>query len=102
MNFDGIKVVFRTKDKFVSARLELECQRAFAVIFEKPPKDPKAVASQKRMEMDIQFLQKINEYEYLYQKLVELPEPGQSLPVMFSCKGDHDSQGNVSGRTTNP
>ena len=93
MNFDGIKVVFRTKDKFTSARLELECQRAFAVIFEGTPENPKEMAGQERMEMDVRFLRKINESEYLYQKLVELPEPVRSLPVIFNPASDRDLPG---------
>jgi len=90
MNFDGIKVVFRTKDKFISARLELECQRAFAVIYEGMPEEPKEMAGQERMEMDVRFLQKINESEYLYQKLVELPEPGRSPAMLFNPASDRD------------
>jgi len=93
MNFDAIRVVFRTKDKFISARLELECQRAFAVILENAPQGPKEVAGQERMEMDVGFLQKISEYEYLYKKLVELPEPCRSMPARFNPESDRDAQG---------
>src|ERR1035441_9507549 len=92
MNFDELKVVFRTNDKFISARLELECQRAFAVIFENELKDPKDVIVKERMELDVRFLQKINESEYLYKKLVELPKWPRSGPVMFNPESDHDSR----------
>ena len=44
------------------------------------------------MELDVLFLQKINEYEYLYKELVELPKPGRSGPVMVSRECDRDSQ----------
>ncbi len=90
MNLDGIKVVFRTQDKFISARLEIECQRAFAVIFENELPDAKEVAGQERMEMDIRFLQKINESEYLYKQLVELPKRRRSTPVRFNPESDLD------------
>lgn len=90
MDFDGIRVVFRTGNKFVSARLELECQRAFAVLFENEAPDPQGVTGRERMEMDVQFLQKINETEYLYKKLVELPAPGRSAPARFNLEcGGH-------------
>lgn len=84
MNFEGIKVVFRTGDKFISARLELECERAFAVIFENEPRPPQEAPGRDRMEMDVRFLRKINESEYLYQKLFELPEPGRPGPVRLN------------------
>ena len=92
MNFDELTVVFRTNDKFISARLELECQRAFAVIFENELKDPKDVIVKERMEFDVRFLQKINESEYLYKKLVELPKWTRSGPVKFNPESDHDSR----------
>src|ERR1700690_3044986 len=92
MNFDGIKVVFRTRDKFISARLELECQRAFAVIFENELKEPKAAIGRERLELDVLFLQKMNESEYLYKKLVELPERSRSTPAMFNCENNRVSQ----------
>jgi hypothetical protein len=100
MNFDGLKVVFRTKDTFISARLELECQQAFAVIFENQIKNLKEVIGTERMEMDIRFLQKINESEYLYQKLFELPEKSRSRPATFTAASDRDSQSerHLSGR----
>jgi ethanolamine utilization cobalamin adenosyltransferase len=84
MNFDELKVVFRTNDKFISARLELECQRAFAVIFENELKDPKDVIVKERMELDVRFLQKINESEYLYKQLVELPGSSRAGRVMLN------------------
>ena len=90
MNFDGLKVVFRTNDKFISARLQLECQRAFAVVFESRNRDSKGDADEEKMEMDPRFLQKINEYEYLYQQLVELPERSQPGAVMFNRENDTD------------
>jgi len=53
--------------------LELENHRAFAVISVYGPKDTKDVVGRERMELDVLFMQKINEYEYLYKELVELP-----------------------------
>jgi len=84
MNIDGFRVVIRARNTFISARLELENQRAFAVIYDCVLDDAKEVVGRERMEMDVRFLQKITESEYLYQKVVELPEPGRSAPVMFN------------------
>ena len=81
MNFDALKVVIRTQDKFISARLELESQRAFAVIYESGTQDTKEVVGRERMELDTQFLQKMNDTEYLYKAQVELPESSRSGPV---------------------
>ena len=92
MNYDGLRVVFRTRATFLSARLELESQRAFAVISEYGPEDTKDIIGRKRMELDVLLLQKMNESEYLYKKLVDLPEPGQSGPVMVNRECDRDSQ----------
>lgn len=92
MNCDGLRVVFRTKATFVSASLELENHQAFAVISVYGAKDTKEVIGRERMELDVLFLQKINEYEYLYKELVELPKPGRSEPVMVSRERDRDSQ----------
>ena len=92
MNNDGLRVVFRTEATFVSAGLELESQRAFVVISIYGPKDTKDVIGRERMELDVLFLQKINEYEYLFKELVELPKPGRSEPVMVSRECDRDSQ----------
>jgi hypothetical protein len=90
MSFNGLKVVIRAKGTFISARLELESQRAFAVICDFGPQDTKAVVAEERMEIDVGFLQQINESEYLYKKLVELPEPGRSRPVMFNRESGTD------------
>jgi hypothetical protein len=84
MNVDGLKVVIRARNTFISARLELESQRAFAVIYDCGLNDAKEVAGRERMEIDIRFLQQITGSEYLYKKLVELPEPGRSGPVLFN------------------
>jgi hypothetical protein len=92
MNNDGLRVVFRTEATFVSASLELENHRAFAVISVYGPKDTKDVVGRERMELDVLFLQKINEYEYLYKELVELPKPNRSGPVMINREYDRDSQ----------
>jgi hypothetical protein len=92
MNRDGLKVVFRTNGTFVSAGLELESQRAFAVIYVPGLNDPEKDAGRERMELDVRFLQKMNESEYLYKKLVELPKPSRSRPVMVNCESDHDSR----------
>jgi len=92
MNFDELKVVFRTEGTFISAGLELESQRAFAVISIYGPKDTKDVIGRERMELDVLFLQKINESEYLYKKLVELPKWSHFGPVMFNPESDHDSR----------
>ena len=81
MNFDALKVVIRTQDKFISARLELESERAFAVIYESGTQDTKEVVGRERMELDTRFLQKMNEIEYLYKTQVELPESSRSRPV---------------------
>jgi|ERR1700690_308717 len=92
MNNDGLRVVFRTDARFVSAGLELENHQAFAVISVSGAMDTKAVIGRERMELDVLFLQKINESEYLYKKLVEIPEPGRSGPEMVNRKCDRDSQ----------
>ena len=84
MNVDGFRVVIRARNTFISARLELESQRAFAVIYDSGPDDAKEVVGRERMEMDVRFLQQITESEYLYKQVVELPEPGRSAPVMFN------------------
>ena len=81
MNFDALKVVIRTQDRFISAKLELESQRAFAVIYESETKDAKEVVGDERMELDTQFLQKMNDTEYLYKAQIELPERARSGPV---------------------
>jgi len=86
MNFDGLRVVIRAEHTFISARLELESQRAFAVIYDDRLKDTKEVPVRKRMEIDVQFLQQITESEYLYKKLVELPGPGRSGPMLLNRK----------------
>jgi hypothetical protein len=44
------------------------------------------------MELDVLFLQKMNESEYLYKKLVELPKLSRFGPVMFNPESDHDSR----------
>ena len=92
MNYDGRRVVFRTNNKFVSASLEVESQQAFAVIYVNEPKATSGVVIRHRMKLEIQFLQKINESEYLYQTLVELPGPAAAGPVMGSRESDHDSR----------
>jgi len=92
MNYNGLRVVFRTGATFVSAGLELENHQAFAVISVYGPRDPKEVIGRERLELDILFLQKINEYEYLYKELVELPKPDRSGPVMINREYDRDSQ----------
>jgi hypothetical protein len=92
MNFEGLKVVFRIEGTFISAGLELESQRAFAVISIYGPKDTKNVIGKERMELDVLFLQKMNESEYLYKKLVELPKLSRFGPVLFNPESDHDSR----------
>ncbi|MGA2686021.1 MAG: hypothetical protein ABSF51_13310 [Verrucomicrobiota bacterium] len=64
--------------------MELESQRAFAVIYDSRLDDAKEVVGRERMEIDVRFLQQITESEYLYKKLVELPEPDRSVPAMFN------------------
>jgi hypothetical protein len=88
MNDDGLKVVFRIRATFVSAGLELESQRAFAVISIYGPKEAKDGIGGERVELDVRFLQQINKSEYLYQKLVELPIPGRSGPERRNVEGD--------------
>jgi len=92
MNFNTLKVVVRTEDTFISLRLELESQRAFAVIYEAGTKDTKDGIGKERMELDVRFLQEINESEYLYKKLVELPKLSRFGAVMFNPESDHDSR----------
>ena len=92
MNHDGLRVIFRTGATFVSAGLELEDHQAFALISVYGPGDTKEVIGRERMELDVLFLQKINEYEYLYKDLVELPEPGRSGQVMVNRESDRNSQ----------
>jgi hypothetical protein len=88
MNDDGPKVVFRIRATFVSAGLELESQRAFAVISIYGPNEAKDGIGGERVELDVRFLQKINKSEYLYKKLVELPIPGRSGPGRRNLEGD--------------
>jgi hypothetical protein len=90
MNLDALKVVIRAENTFISARLELESQRAFAVICDFGLKDTKDVAGEERVEIDVRFLQQITESEYLYKKLVELPELGRFGPVMFNRENGTD------------
>jgi hypothetical protein len=56
MNFNTLKVAVRTEDTFISLRLEL----------------------------DVRFLQEINESEYLYKQPVELPGPSRAGRVMLN------------------
>jgi hypothetical protein len=92
MNFNTLKVVVRTEDTFISLRLELESQRAFAVIHEAGTKDTKDGIGKKRMELDVRFLQEMSESEYLYKQLVELPGRSRSGQVMPNHTSDHDSR----------
>jgi hypothetical protein len=84
MNVNGFRVIIRARNTFISAGLELESQRAFAVIYDSSLDDAKEVVGRERMEIDVRFLQQITESEYLYQKVVELPEPGRPRPVVCS------------------
>ena len=90
MNVDGFRVIIRARDTFISARLELESQRAFAVIYDSRLSDAKEVAGRERMEIDVQFLQQITESEYLYKKVVELPEPSRSGLMTFNPENRSD------------
>jgi len=81
MNVDGFKVIIRVRNTFISAGLELESQRAFAVIYDRGLNNAREVVGRERMEIDVRFLQQITESEYLYKKVVELPEPGRSGPM---------------------
>jgi hypothetical protein len=103
MNFDGLKVAIRSEGTFISARLELESQRAFAVLCDFGLKDPKDVVGEERVEIDVRFLQQINESEYLYKKLVELPDLGRSGPVTFNRESGTDlsRHGAATAETTN-
>jgi hypothetical protein len=78
MNADGFRVIIRARNTFISAGLELESQRAFAVIYVYGPNATQEVVGRERMEIDVRFLQQITESEYLYKQLIELPEPGRS------------------------
>ena len=101
MNFDGLKVAISSEGTFISARLELESQRAFAVICDFGIKDTKDVVGEERVEIDVRFLQQINESEYLYKKLVELPKLSRSGPVMFNreCGTDLSRHGAATAET---
>jgi hypothetical protein len=92
MNFNTLKVVVRTENTFISLRLELESQRAFAVIYEDGTQDTKDVVGQKRMELDVRFLQEISQSEYLYKQLVELPGRSRTGRVMLNHESDLNSQ----------
>jgi len=92
MNFNTLRVVVRTEDTFISLGLELESQRAFAVIDEAGTTDTNDVAGRERMELDVRFLQEISESEYLYKQLVELPGPSRSGRVMLNHESDYDSR----------
>ena len=84
MNFNTLKVVVLTEDTFISLELELEYQRAFAVLFEDRTKDTQDVIGKERIELDVRFLQEINESEYLYKQLVELPGRSRSRRMMLN------------------
>ncbi len=93
MNVDGFRVVIRARNTFISARLELESQRAFAVIYDSGLDDAKEVVGRERMErmeIDVRFLQQVTESEYLYQKVVELPEPGLARLTTFNRESGTD------------
>jgi len=90
MNIDGFRVIIRARNTFISARLELESQRAFAVIYDYALNDAREVVGRERMEMDVRFLGKITESEYLYKKVVELPEPGRSGAMTCNREGGTD------------
>ena len=84
MSCNAVTVMFRADNTFSLASLELETQRAFAVVNLYGPDGTRDVIGRERLEMDVQFLQKVNESEYLYKKIVDLPPRSQSRPVMFS------------------
>jgi hypothetical protein len=90
MNVDGFRVIIRARNTFISARLELESQRAFAVIYDCGLNDAREVVGRERMEIDVRFLQQITESEYLYKKLVELPEPGRAGLMTFNQESGAD------------
>jgi len=90
MNVDGFRVIIRARNTFISAGLELESQRAFAVIYDCGLNDAREVVGRERMEIDVEFLQQITESEYLYKKVVELPEPGRSRQITFNRESGTD------------
>jgi hypothetical protein len=90
MNVDGFRVIIRARNTFISAGLELESQRAFAVIYECGLNDAREVVGRERMEIDVRFLQQITESEYLYKKVVEFPEPGRAGSVVFNRESGTD------------
>jgi len=90
MNVDGFRVIIRARNTFISAGLELESQRAFAVIYDCGLNDAREVVGRERMEIDVRFLQQITESEYLYKKLVELPEPGRPGLITFNRESGTD------------
>jgi hypothetical protein len=87
MDSNGLKVVIRAENTFLSARLELESQGAFAVIYADGFEDTRDFPGRKRVEIDVRFLQQITDSEYLYKMPVDLPEPGCSGPVPFNREG---------------
>ena len=84
MNYDALKVVIRTQEKFISATLELDSKRAFAIIHESRTNNPKEDHGEERMELDVQFLEKISETEYFYKTLVDYPVASRSKPARLS------------------
>jgi hypothetical protein len=78
MNVPELKVTFRTTTNLITARLEFDGTRPFAVICEYGPKGSPEVIKSERMELDPAFLEKIDPKlgaDYLYKKEVTLPEP---------------------------
>lgn len=71
-------VMFRTRGEIINARLEFNGNRAFAVLYEYGSTGTKEVIGEERVELDVQFLQKMNPAhgaDFLYKKEIELPDP---------------------------
>ncbi len=72
-----MNVIFRTpRNRILTAPLEFEGPRAFAVIYELGPKDVTAFV--KRVELDARLLEKIDPKQgadYLYTGQIDAPHP---------------------------
>jgi hypothetical protein len=82
MNFDGQKVMIRTTcGKIITARIETDRQRVFAVLYEYGPKNSDEVIKTERLELDKEFLRdltSVNGVSLIYKKEIELPDPGKN------------------------
>jgi hypothetical protein len=71
MNLEAQKVMIPTKNAVITARLEFERGRAFAVINEYGVKGTPETIMPERLELDVKFLEKMNPSlgaDYIYKK----------------------------------